>query len=411
MVSKRMDHPEARRGFEAGPAVKEARRGIWLKFKLNMKTTPCHPVSRGSRFVCSVKRLLKVRSGFALFSCASVLSFGGAGCAQIGAGRPATATNAVAGTKPEIPVIKFTRLEGIPATTNRVTCILPCRNAPAAVYLHVLNKLGLNLDVPPGGHPGSLTLAGRGTDVRSAAAAMQALDQADDELNSIEIFPLKYAHAGELTAMVNELFAVTKVGRPRPPPLSGLQGNLAGAMPQLGGFEFGTNSRVFAKADSHGNSMIVSAPQDLIPIIRDLVVKLDQPVEGIPEIRLFKLTNADCADTALILARLFPAPNGPDATARPSKFSGGRGASAAMPFGAAGNIVESQYWTPPVPTIVEPDPRTQSLLVSASKDLMPQIENVISSLDNTPPSPHARPATTPPAGIEKDGPPGSAKGS
>lgn len=240
---------------------------------------------------------------------------------------------------------------------------------------------------------------------------MLALDHAgNNEIISIEIFPLKYADAVSLAAMVNGLFAADK--------------SVVARSPRPGSFVFG--QKVFAKADEHGNSMIVTAPEDMMPIIRDLVMKLDEPVEDITEVKMFKLKNADCTEMAKMLASLFPDPNSTGASPRPANFNSGRGPAPAQ---AAGTTpAESEYMKKLATVIAVPDPRTQSLLVSASKDLMPQIEDMINSLDAEATSPLAR--SNPPAmqdiikdvfpsnvpnnfpnnGVETDGPGRSATG-
>ena len=123
--------------------------------------------------------------------------------------------------------------------------------------------------------------------------------------------------------------------------------------------------------------------RNLIPIIRDLVEKLDQPIEDVTEVRMFKLVHADCTEMASMLATLFPDPNGTDATARTTQFArGGAGARGGGVFGAAAPAsTESAYMKKQGSVLAVPDPRTQSLLVSASKDQMPQIVDMVTSLD------------------------------
>ena len=144
-----------------------------------------------------------------------------------------------------------------------------------------------------------------------------------------------------------------------------------------------------ATSDDHSNSLIVSAPEDLIPTIRELVDKLDQPIEDVTEVKMFHLKNADCTEMANMLTSIFPDPNsGNDASGSRIQFGNNRGArGGGNPFGAffgggaAQTPAESQYMKKMANVLAVPDPRTQSLLVSASKELMPQIEDMITQLD------------------------------
>jgi type II secretory pathway component GspD/PulD (secretin) len=328
-------------------------------------------------------RLLNCRTTLALVGTLAVLSFGGAGCAQIGANTGVAATKAVAGKPDGIQVINFTRLDDIPATTKVVTCVMPCRTAAASDYVKVLSKLGLKLDLA-GVEPNSLKITGTGLDVRCAATAMLALDETGDgDRRSIEIFPMKYADANTMAAMVNELFAADRPQAAQPPRHSP---SLMGPNPLMTpeGFAFGLNAQIFAKGDEHSNSLVVTAMEDMIPIIRDLVMKLDQPIEDVTEVRLFKLKHADCTEMAKMLANLFPKPGG----------------------------AQTEYMRKLGDVLAVPDPRTQSLLVSASKDQMPQIEDIITALDEEPTGSHAWPATVPPGGVQTDAPasPGGPRG-
>ena len=344
---------------------------------------------------------MRFHSSFLLLASLAVLSFSGAGCAQVGTATHAATTQSTAGKSDQIPVINFTRLEDIPATTKAVTCIIPCQTAAADSYVNVLTNLGLSIHLANTG-PTTLQITGAGNDVRCAAAAMLALDHANDgDINSIEIFPLKYADAVGMSAMVNALFADGRLAPARRPRTSPFP--LAGAHAPAGGFAFGPHAQVFAKADTHANSVVVTAPEYTMPIIRDLVQHLDQPVEDVTELRIFKLKNADAAEMARMIGKLFPDQNSADATVRPPNFNGGSGSAPAQAADPA--HAESEYMKKLGGVMAVPDPRTQSLLVSASKDLMPQIANMINSLDEAPSSTHARPATPPSPGVETDGPP------
>lgn len=314
-------------------------------------------------------RLLNCRTALALVACTMGLSLGGAGCAQVGTGTHAITANSAAGMASETPVINFTNLEDIPATTATVTCLIPCRNAAPYGYTRILDNLGLKVHFSNAG-PDVLRITGSGNDVRCAAAAMMALDHAGDgDINSLEIFPLKYADADGVAAIVNGIFAAG-----RPVTIPSPQHPFGSRLPAKG-FEMAESARVVARADSHSNSMVVSAPEDVIPIIRDLVVKLDQPIEEATEVRQFTLKNVDCAEVAKVLTDLFSiSGNGQNENAKNQST-----------------------------VAVVPDPRTESLLVTAPKDRMPQIVDMIKLLDVETVISHEPTAAGGPRGVQTDG--------
>ena len=133
-------------------------------------------------------------------------------------------------------------------------------------------------------------------------------------INTIEVFPLKYADAKALADLVKELFpsaSTPPVARAALAAGFGRFGGAGGAAVDAAaavlavarkaalvgwrragrgrGRREARASRIAATSDDHSNSLIVSAPEDLIPTIRDLVEKLDQPVEDVTEVRMFHL--------------------------------------------------------------------------------------------------------------------------
>lgn len=61
-----------------------------------------------------------------------------------------------------------------------------------------------------------------------------------------------------------------------------------------------------AVADEESNSLIVSAPEDVMPSIEKLVKELDITSTDITELRVFRLFNADPMEMAALFTDLFP---------------------------------------------------------------------------------------------------------
>jgi type II secretory pathway component GspD/PulD (secretin) len=263
----------------------------------------------------------------------------------------------------------------------------------------------------------ALVLTASQTDVRRMVEIVKALDDSISGTSSIRVFPLRYADAKELANAVKELF--------QPPTQQGQGGNrggffnpfLAGAG-GFGGGAFGGGAfggaggqggqarrtgggngaaatiRVVAVPDEHSNSLIVSAPEDAMPTIEKLVNDLDVAVADITELRVFHLNNADPLEMSDLLSELFPddSKTGNNANASDFRFNqGGRGGvqGGFRPFGGLGNnqnnqSASSQRNKKMGRVISVPDQRTSSLIVSAAGELMPQIEQMIAQLDQSP---------------------------
>jgi Bacterial type II/III secretion system short domain len=343
------------------------------------------------------------------------------GYAVIRDGRILTIISAVEAKRKEIPVIKFTSLDDIPRNSEVATYIIPVRTLnPVALLNNLRPLIGSDTDLQANESANSLLITDSQNNIRRIAKIVMELDSVSSSINTIEVFPLKYADAKSLADLVKELFpsASTANGQNN---VGGFGrfgggrggfggfggggfggGGFGGAPGGFGGFGGGApgaggapgqqgstpQSRVAATSDDHSNSLIVSAPEDLLPTIRELVEKLDQPIEDVTVVKMFHLKNADCTEMANLLTSIFPDPNSAsDAGSSRIQFGGNRGRFGG-PFGAlfgAGQqntSSESQYMKKMGNVLAVPDPRTQTLLVSASKDLMPQIEDMITELDD-----------------------------
>jgi type II secretory pathway component GspD/PulD (secretin) len=335
-------------------------------------------------------------------------------------GRILTIISAVEAKRSQIPVIKFTSLDDIPRNSEVATYIIPVRTLnPVALLNNLRPLIGSDTDLQANESANSLIITDSQNNIRRIANIVMELDSVSSSINTIVVFPLKYADAKSLADLVKELFpsASTTAGGQagggnfgRFGRGGGGGGFGGGGFGGFGGGGFGglaalaggggpggaggpgagttPQSRVAATSDDHSNSLIVSAPEDLIPTIRELVDKLDQPIEDVTEVKMFHLKNADCTEMANMLTSIFPDPNsGNDASGSRIQFGNNRGARVGNPFGAffgggaAQTPAESQYMKKMANVLAVPDPRTQSLLVSASKELMPQIEDMIAQLD------------------------------
>jgi type II secretory pathway component GspD/PulD (secretin) len=150
-----------------------------------------------------------------------------------------------------------------------------------------------------------------------------------------------------------------------------------------------TGMHVNAVSDDENNAVLVSAPADFMPGISNIITALDIPQEDAVQIRLFFLTNADCTDVANELLALFPDPNlssqGQNNNGRrgAAMFGGGFGGFGGRGGGGGGGGANgmSDRLKKQATVNAVPDPRTQSVLVTASKDTMEQIEQMIAQLD------------------------------
>jgi hypothetical protein len=92
-----------------------------------------------------------------------------------------------------------------------------------------------------------------------------------------------------------------------------------------------------AVADEESNSLIVSAPDDVMPSIEKLVQELDVASNDVTELRVFHLFNADPLEMSELFTELFP----DETTSRNNQNQGG--------FQFGGATLTTQFYFPGEP--------------------------------------------------------------
>jgi general secretion pathway protein D len=241
----------------------------------------------------------------------------------------------------------------------------------------------------------TLILVATKTDIKRMLKIVSALDNSMASASSIKVRALRFADAKETANLITQLFTQNSNNQQGgggnnfggPGGAGGGPGGAFRAMVAQMGNGGNRNSRgavaprVVAVADDRSNSVVVSAPADLLTTIEDMLDKIDQQVNDTAELRVFRLVNADPSEMAAQLAQLFP-----DETSSNNNqnnnvpfFFRGRGG-----FGqnnTAASTESSERMKKLGKVLAVPDPRTSSVIVTASKSLMPQIADMIAELD------------------------------
>lgn len=308
--------------------------------------------------------------------------------------------------KYNLPVKKGSDPEQIPANDSMVTQIIPVRYADATQLVQDLEPL-LPSDATLTANQSSnaLVLTDRQASIKRMAEIIVALDTSISSISTIKVFPLQFADAKELAEVIGDIFkqpednsSRSRSGRGGSPfARFGFGGDRGGR----GGGGGGDNntpsgpsearqaaSQVIAVADERTNSLVVSAPDQYMATIEEVVRQVDRVVDDITEIAVFTLQHADAQETAQILTNLFDDQSDNNSNVR----FGGRGG----PFGRGGfpggfssrgasnnsNNNQSQRLQQQQTVTAVADARTNSVVVSASAGLMEQIANMVEQLDS-----------------------------
>lgn len=312
------------------------------------------------------------------------------GYAAIRNGRTLTIVSRVDAKTRDIPVKIGSNPAEIPKNDEMVTQIVPVRYANAVQMVKDLQPLlptYASLTANESGN--ALVLTDVQSDVRRMVQIVKALDTSISSISTVRVFPLRYADSKELAAEVKELFPTQNAagnnggnnGMPMFPGFGGRgrQNNQAASSTSEARTAAG---RVTAVADERTNSLVVSAPDDAMPVIEQLVKEIDTNAENITELRVFHLKYADPVEMADQLTSLFPDTTKSDNTRSSIQF--GRGGFMRGAMGGAQTASASSRAQQMNKVLAVPDQRTASVIVTAASDLMPQISQMIDQLDSNP---------------------------
>ncbi len=286
--------------------------------------------------------------------------------------------------KKDLPVVSGSDPTKIPKSEEMVTQIIPVRFINATTLVKDLQPLlptATTMTANEGGN--ALVITDTQVNIRRMAEIVKALDTAISATSSIRVFPLKFADAKALATVITALFpsqdATGRGNNPMQMFFRGMRGGQDPAAAASSGSGRVATPRVVATSDDRSNSLVVSAPEDQMAIIADLVSQVDTNVDDVTELRVFHLKNADPEETADLLASLFPDPTSSQNTRGQMQF----GRFGGGPFGQQQNTQSSRL-VKQARVIAVPDTRTGSVVVSASRELMDQIIPVVDALDSDP---------------------------
>lgn len=299
------------------------------------------------------------------------------------------------------PVLTGSDPETIPVSDEVVTQIIPVKFINALQLARDLQPLTqTTMTANEGGN--SLIVTDTQSHIRRIAEIIKSLDTAVSSVSKVKVTVMKYSDAKSVANVIKELFQNQQDSFQNRNQQGGparffnfMRGGGPGG--DQGGQAIPTNARapqprVVAVADERSNAVVISAPEDQMPVIDGLLAELDQNVDEITEVRVFHLQYADPQEMSSLLASLFPDPTTSQQSGARGQMQfggrfGGRGPTALMPFGGnrgATTANTSERAIKQSRVVAVPDPRTRSVVVSAARNLMDQITAMIADLDSDP---------------------------
>ncbi|HOA60144.1 MAG: hypothetical protein KA191_04670 [Verrucomicrobia bacterium] len=318
------------------------------------------------------------------------------GYAALRNGRILTVISQGDAKKRDIPVVSGNDPEQIPKKDDIVTQVVPVRFINAtqlATDLAPLIPSSATVTANQGSN--ALLITDTQTNIRRVAQIIRALDTSIASTYVIRVFALQYADAKSLAAAIKEVFASQDTSSRSNDPRAQFFNRFMGGGPGGRGPEGGGNdansagragsSRVIAVADERSNAVVVSAPEDVMPSIQELVKAVDVEIEDVTELHVFRLKHADPQEMADLLSNLFPNTANTQNSRSQMRFAGGRmGGPGGIDMMGASSSTSNERLLKQTQVIAVADPRTKSVVVSASQSMMEQIVPMISQLDADP---------------------------
>ena len=260
------------------------------------------------------------------------------------------------------------------------------------IYQEGQDRPGLStrMTVYPNVRTNSIVVQARPRDLQEIAALIKKMDlDSASSVNQLRVFQLKHAIAEELSETIN--LAIQSVINPaRQPTGSGVGGfgggGVGGAqsaqqlrdvrsavlelLPDVGTKDgkvvSGILSEIRINPDARTNSLVVTAPERSMVMMKRLIESLDKPTSVVADIKHFLLENADATSVSDLLAELFVTDDGGQGGQLGVQLAGAEDASSSI-----------------VPLRFSVDVRTNSIFAVGGREALEVVEAVVARLDQS----------------------------
>ena len=308
------------------------------------------------------------------------------GFAAIRTGRVLKIVPLAQAAKENLPVRSGNDPDEVPVADRLVTQIIPVRHALAIKLRTDLTPLiGTGATLTANEASNSLILIDSQTNVRRIMQIIRALDDHMGSVAEVKVYQLKYADAASTSRLITDLFKQDQnqaQGQRVFLPFGGRFGRRGGrggaAQPQQqesGGRE----QKVIASPDTRTNSVVVSAPPDLLKVIDSIIKGLDSDPAEEQSIFIYPLKNAKAKNVETVVNQVFSG-SLPTTTTTGARTGTGRttptfGARAGLPtaVAGAGDLVGQVF--------VVADEDTNSLLVRTVSKHVKRVKEILKELD------------------------------
>lgn len=245
------------------------------------------------------------------------------GLAAVRTGRVLRIVTVEQAKKDLIPVRMGADPNQIAPTDEIVTQVIPIRYADAGkLKADLASLIPTTADVTSNASSNTLIITSTTATVRRVAEIIRAIDVHMSEVSQVKVFQLKYANAANAAKLITEIFKDDSatggnqqgMGFPFGSRRGFMMGAMMGGMPggPGGGGGGGSSSndqrkapKVTTSSDDRTNTLVVSAPPDIMGVIEGLIKELDSNPAEEQSVMVYRLKNAQAANLQTILNNVF----------------------------------------------------------------------------------------------------------
>jgi len=318
------------------------------------------------------------------------------GYAAVQAGRTLKIVSIEEAARQNLPVHAGGDPEEVPMTDRMVTQIIPIRYADATrLRTDLAPILGEGAKVIANQASNALIVVDTQINIRRIMTVIRKLDEQMATVNEVKIYQLKYADATATSTLITNLLkqddAQSRSNQRSPFPFlrfgRGGRGSLGGGSNDTSGSP--RQQRVVATADDRTNTLVVSAPSELLAVVDKIIEKLDSDPTDPQSVFIYPLKNAQAENLETVLNNIFSDTG--TTTAGGRRTTGGRTRSSRFGARFGGS---SRFSTPAVAAgtsdlvgqvYVVSDEDTNSLLVRTPTKHMERVKEILKELDRAVP--------------------------
>ncbi len=273
-----------------------------------------------------------------------------------------------------------------------ITQVIPLKYAVATEILKELTNVASKTgELAANARSNTLVLTDTSASVHRFVKIIKELDKQLTEAARIRIYFLKYSDAQTVAAVLNEIFGKNDSSRSR--------SGMTNPWQMFFGGQGGDRSRgrgesqsldptprmtIQIASDQRTNSVIAITSDEYHTLIQEVIDKLDVQMADLLQVKVYMLQHADAADTVRIIKEILPETSSSgQGSSRSSRGSGSPQERFARMFQQRSAPESRQGGMLPNQNLdVTADPRTNSVIVVASKEYQTLVKEIIEGLDS-----------------------------